>query len=519
MNSAENNNQDGKHAIPYNKLKPVNALEKSRQYASQALIEENLRKLDSTHLMNKSVVQNEIQNLIKLLERDQVEKEVGNILKSCFLSWNYTEEGFADKIEFEEKLKKYNLLLSTKTLDKLFSWIISKKNVHQVSFIKVKQICEELKKRIKLSKDEFHAKDLMYGKITTKENFLDHPLINFLEIKMEEKYKTIHDAFRIFDENGDSKLTFSEFEKGMLHLNTDLTKDDIRKAFDLLDENKNGELEYHEFCECFDGYKRRGNPLVTSQQTKDISSGMMKLSDLDKKYKRNKNIKYEPPSLYGISNSGMSNPLTNRLQRFRQSDNVSGFGSKSSRIMDFNNDTHNDRYSTMEDILSQASVIRSKMNLPTPKNKNPEMFIQDISDSGKKKRSIIYKRNKHLTAGRTYGHKEKASNDMGELINHEYMNNFTQRIQEKSDKMRRENQAKIRRLKNFADYKVNNTVLKRSSEIKKHYLSGDTMSKDASKQLSSRKQFFSPQKEKSEFYRKLQSPSNKNFIIDATRLG
>lgn len=87
----------------------------------------------------------------------------------------------------------------------------------------------------------------MYGKITAKENHLDHPLINFLEIKMEEKFKTIHDAFRTFDENGDSKLNYEEFERGMLNLNTDLTRDDIRRAFDLLDENRNGELEYHEF--------------------------------------------------------------------------------------------------------------------------------------------------------------------------------------------------------------------------------------------------------------------------------
>lgn len=80
-----------------------------------------------------------------------------------------------------------------------------------------------------------------------KSNFLDHPLINLLEIKMEEKYKTIHDAFRAFDENGDSKLSFEEFEKGMLTLNTDLSKDDVARAFVLLDENRNGHIEYHEF--------------------------------------------------------------------------------------------------------------------------------------------------------------------------------------------------------------------------------------------------------------------------------
>ena len=152
-----------------------------------------------------------------------------------------------------------------------------------ISFAKVKQLSEALKSTVVKSKDVYHAKDLMYGKVTTKENDLDHPLINLIEVKMEEKFKTIHDAFRIFDTNGDSKLSFKEFEIGMYHLATDFSKEDIRQAFDLLDRNKNGELEYREFWDSFDGYKRRGNPLVTSQQTKDLWAGVLKLHDLDKK--------------------------------------------------------------------------------------------------------------------------------------------------------------------------------------------------------------------------------------------
>lgn len=163
-----------------------------------------------------------------------------------------------------------NLLISTKLLKALFKFIVSKKDKGMVSFAKIKQLAEELKVTANKLKDQYHAKDLMYGKITTKENDLDHPLINLIEIKMEEKFKTIHDAFRIFDTNGDSKLDFKEFEKGMNHLAADLSKEDIIQAYNLLDRNKNGEIEYHEFCDSFDGYKRRGNPLVTSQQTKDI---------------------------------------------------------------------------------------------------------------------------------------------------------------------------------------------------------------------------------------------------------
>ena len=440
-----------------------------------------------------------------------------HILKTTFLSCQYTEEGFAIRSEFEEKLKSHKLYISTKTLEKLLNCIVSKKDPNLVSFIKIKQVSEELKQHLKVSKDEFHAKDLMYGKVTSKENFLDHPLINLLEVKMEEKYKTIHDAFRTFDEDGDSKLTYDEFEKGMLTLNTELTPDDMKKAFDLLDQNRNGKLEYHEFCESFDGYKRRGNPLVTSQQTKDISSGMLKLTDLENMFKKDKNIKYSPPQIFGISNSGMTNHLANRLRKFRYSDEVSGFGSRSSRKFDLNNNTNDERYSTIEDVLSQASVLRSKMNIPTPKNKNPAMFIHDVTESGSRKGKVIYQRNNHLVSNRTYGSTKKESNNIGDLINHEYMNNFTQKLKEKTEKIRKDNQDKIRRLRNFADYKVNNTVLKRSNEIRKHFLSPQNQSVDPSKHLSARRQFFSPQKDKSEFYRNMQSASNQNFMIEATR--
>jgi Ca2+-binding EF-hand superfamily protein len=461
--------------------------------------------------------------LARLLKRDQCEKDVGSILKSTFLSCQYTEEGLADKMEFEKKFKAQQLYVSRKTTDTIYSCIASKKSPDHVSFIKIKQVDEFLKNIMdKLVDDEYHAKDLMYGKLTAKKNYLDHPLINLLEIKMEEKFKTIHDAFRTFDTNGDSKLNYSEFEKGMLNLNTDLTRDDIKKAFMLLDDNQNGDLEYHEFCESFDGYKRRGNPMITSSQTKDISSGMLKLKDFDKKFKRESGVKYNPPSVYGIANSGLASPLNYRISKFRNSNAVSGFGSKSSRRMDLGQN-EDDKYSTMDDILSQASEMRSKMNLPIPKNKDTGLFMKDLTNQSNRspfitpflgttrKRKVIYNRNLKIDKSRTYGHVPILHKDIGDLINHEYMNNFTQRIQQKSDKMRQDNKAKIDKLKDYSNYKLNNTVLKRNSEIKKKYLT----SRDSYEETP--QSFFSPQREVSGLYGRIQSPIRKDFMISATR--
>ena len=370
-----------------------------------------------------SKIQTEIQMLIAMMEREQVEKEMANVLKTWFLAWQYTDEGFADKEEFETKLKMMNLLISTKLLKALFKFIVSKKDKGMVSFAKIKQLAEELKVTANKLKDQYHAKDLMYGKITTKENDLDHPLINLIEIKMEEKFKTIHDAFRIFDTNGDSKLDFKEFEKGMNHLAADLSKEDIIQAYNLLDRNKNGEIEYHEFCDSFDGYKRRGNPLVTSQQTKDIWAGVMKLHDLDKKTHKDTSVKYSPP-IFGIANSGVSNSLTNRLNKMRNSESIHGFGSRTSRVLDLGQDDQIERYSTMEDILSQASAIRSKMQIPIPKNKNPELFIKDVSESGRSVKGGSKGRNKNMQASLTYGFSKNEHSNMDELINHDYMNSF-----------------------------------------------------------------------------------------------
>lgn len=125
--------------------------------------------------------------------------------------------------------------------------------------------------------------------------------------------------------------------------------------------------------------------MITTSQTKDISSGMIKIRDYDKKFHRDQAVKYNPPNLYGIANSGLVNPIQNRINKFRNSSNISGFGSKSSRGIEFARDTNEDRHSTIDDMLSQASELRSRMNLPPPKNKNTGLFMQEITDESRSK--------------------------------------------------------------------------------------------------------------------------------------
>lgn len=132
--------------------------------------------------MSVGLVQSEIQSLIKCLERDQIEKDIAQTLKTVFLACDYSDEGLWDLKEFEERLAHQKLYLSEPTKEKLFGCIWSKKDLEKVSFVKIKQIVESLRKHKPKEHDEFHARDLMYGKITKKENILEHPLINLLEI-------------------------------------------------------------------------------------------------------------------------------------------------------------------------------------------------------------------------------------------------------------------------------------------------------------------------------------------------
>lgn len=119
-------------------------------------------------LVNQTI-DSDYNKFLKLLYIDQCEKDIGNILKSTFLSCQYTDEGLADKEEFDNKLKTQKMYISKKTQEKLYSLICNKKSTDKVSFIKIKQLADFLNQNLKTFRvDEYHAKDLMYGKLTSK---------------------------------------------------------------------------------------------------------------------------------------------------------------------------------------------------------------------------------------------------------------------------------------------------------------------------------------------------------------
>lgn len=123
----------------------------------------------------------------------------------------------------------------------------------------------------------------------------------------------------------------------------------------------------------------------------------------------------------------------------------------------------------------------------------------------------MHKRNLRIDQAKTYGHQPFEHKDISKLINHDYMNNFTRRIQEKSNRIRQDNRDKLEKLKNYSNYKRNNTVLKRNSEIKKKYLTSRDINPEPSMS------FFSPRKDVGGLYGKMQTPMKNDFMISTTR--
>jgi hypothetical protein len=122
--TASRDQVDSHRKLDYKKLQPINAAEiiqKPKEFAHNTLTAEKLKSLDEERPSNRGSVQNEIQKLVKLMEKDQVDKEMGNILKTTFLSCNYSEEGFAKASEFEEKIRATHLVMAPKTLSTLMA--------------------------------------------------------------------------------------------------------------------------------------------------------------------------------------------------------------------------------------------------------------------------------------------------------------------------------------------------------------------------------------------------------------
>ena len=72
-------------------------------------------------------------------------------------------------------------------------------------------------------------------------------MLNFLWVKIEEKFIKLSLAFRFFDEKCRSKVSYKDFVQGIEKLRVKLHKDDIKEIFTFLDADQDKFLNYQEF--------------------------------------------------------------------------------------------------------------------------------------------------------------------------------------------------------------------------------------------------------------------------------
>jgi Ca2+-binding EF-hand superfamily protein len=82
--------------------------------------------------------------------------------------------------------------------------------------------------------------------ITPEESSLDI-IMEFIWMKIEEKFTRIADAFRFFDQENNSTVNKNEFRDGLERLKVKIPVKDIQRVFNYLDKNKIGYFTYQEF--------------------------------------------------------------------------------------------------------------------------------------------------------------------------------------------------------------------------------------------------------------------------------
>ena len=78
-------------------------------------------------------------------------------------------------------------------------------------------------------------------------------------VKIEERFTKSSHAFRFFDQQWRSKISFKEFERGIERLKIKFHTDEMRKIFEYLDDDKDKFLNYNKFS------KLNKNSQVTSR--------------------------------------------------------------------------------------------------------------------------------------------------------------------------------------------------------------------------------------------------------------
>ena len=145
-----------------------------------------------------------------------------------------------------------------------------------------------------------------------------------IELRMEEKFRNIGQAFRNFDRDDDSKITFDEFSQGLVHAGISMNIQTCKEIFDYLDENKDQIIEFNEFCDFFETFQDcKGNyQKISKNETQNsiLESIRKQKGSISRivnihitALRAVSPIRFASTNIFGIANSGMSNPIKKKL--------------------------------------------------------------------------------------------------------------------------------------------------------------------------------------------------------------
>jgi hypothetical protein len=86
----------------------------------------------------------EVKNLSAILKKDNFSKENLNMIRAFFIECQFTDDGLAATIDFENKIRNANTTLSWSAVDSLITLITSKKDSTKVSYFKLKSLIQTL---------------------------------------------------------------------------------------------------------------------------------------------------------------------------------------------------------------------------------------------------------------------------------------------------------------------------------------------------------------------------------------
>lgn len=153
-----------------------------------------------------------------------------------------------------ELIKDYDKLLDGNKVglnENTIELILSKlKQDARVDYNRIMQFYDLYKFMISRENNSYSPSErlgLSYRPVTDMNIKSIHNMINFLWVKIEEKFQKTSHAFRFFDEKSRSKISYREFENAIAKLKIKFHKNDIKEVFKYLDADKDKFLNYIEF--------------------------------------------------------------------------------------------------------------------------------------------------------------------------------------------------------------------------------------------------------------------------------